>query len=118
VLKRVAADLVPPQIIRRPKQPYRAPDALAFATAPHAAWIADALSDTAVRDAGVFEPRAVAQLWAKCSAAAADAQVSNADNMALVGVLSTQLLYRELVARPPEPAVPPITPSTVIEHIP
>ena len=30
VLKRAAAGLVPDEIIRRPKQPYRAPDALSF----------------------------------------------------------------------------------------
>ena len=30
VLKRAAAGLVPEEIIRRPKQPYRAPDALSF----------------------------------------------------------------------------------------
>ena len=116
VLKRAAGDLVPRDIVRRPKQPYRAPDALAFATAPRADWIEDAISERAVRDAGVFDPRAVAQLWAKCVGAASDAQVSNADNMALVGVLSTQLLARELVARVPTPAVPTVTPTTVLEY--
>src|SRR5205823_8913124 len=30
VLKRAARDLIPPEILARPKQPYRAPDALSF----------------------------------------------------------------------------------------
>lgn len=99
VLKRLAADLVPPSIIGRPKQPYRAPDALAFTGRDAPGWIADALDERAIREAGVFDPRAVAQLWAKCRAS--EAQLSNADNMALVGVLSTQLLHRELVEPTP-----------------
>jgi asparagine synthase (glutamine-hydrolysing) len=49
----------------------------------------------------VFDPGAVSRLWAKCRARGG-AQLSNADNMALVGVLSTQLLHRELVRARPE----------------
>ncbi len=107
VLKRAAAELVPASIVRRPKQPYRAPDALAFLGADRPAWIAEVLDERAILDAGVFEPRAVMQLWSKCQSQDW-AQLSNADNMALVGVLSTQLLHRELVqARPDAPVTPP-----------
>ncbi len=49
---------------------------------------------------GAFDPGAVDRLWAKCRAA--PGQLSNADNMALVGVLSTQLLHRQLIASQPE----------------
>lgn len=112
VLKRAAAGLVPPEIVRRPKQPYRAPDALAFVGAPPP-WVEEVLAPAAVAAAGIFTPAAVAQLWAKCRAVGGD-QLSNADNMALVGVLSTQLLHRELVAAPPRPA--PITPTTDLER--
>ena len=67
----------------------------------------DELSERAVRDAGVFDPRAVAQLLGEVCGRAGDAQVSNADNMALVGVLSTQLLApRDGAPRVrPQPAV-------------
>ena len=114
VLKRVAAELVPRSIVRRPKQPYRAPDALSFTRSDAPPWVADALDPRAIADAGVFEPRAVAQLWAKCRAGAH--QLSNADNMALVGVLSTQLLHRELVATAPVRAVT-IQPTVVIDRM-
>jgi asparagine synthase (glutamine-hydrolysing) len=97
VLKRVAEELVPRAVVRRPKQPYRAPDALAFCEG--ADWIEEVVSPAAIADAGVFDATAVARLWAKCRSARG--QLSNADNMALVGVLSTQLLHREVVrARP------------------
>jgi len=95
VLKRVAASLVPSTIVRRPKQPFRAPDALAFTEADRPAWVDEVLERSAVIACGAFDPGAVDRLWAKCRAA--HGQLSNADNMALVGVLSTQLLHRELV---------------------
>lgn len=112
VLKRAARDVVPQAILDRKKQPYRAPDALAFvggdegspsggARKARAAWIEEVLSPRAVADAGVFEPNAVAQLWRKCTSASS-AQFSNTDNMALVGILSTQLAHEMLVRRPPE----------------
>ena len=101
VLKRVGADLLPEAILRRPKQPYRAPDALSFVGASAPAWVTERLDEGAVRDAGVFDPRGVAALWQKCRRHADDGQFSNADNMALVGVLSTQILHRELIHRAP-----------------
>jgi asparagine synthase (glutamine-hydrolysing) len=55
-----------------------------------------------VRGAGVFEPALVAQLARKLRGG--QGQFSNTDNMALVGVLSTQLLHRELIARRPQAA--------------
>jgi asparagine synthase (glutamine-hydrolysing) len=104
VLKRAAEGLVPPEILRRPKQPYRAPDALSFVGDDAPAWVAEAAGGAAAAEAGVFAPEAVAQLWAKCRRLRDGAQLSNADNMALVAVLSTHLVYDRLVRRAPEPA--------------
>lgn len=101
-LKRAAEGLVPPEIVRRPKQPYRAPDALSFVGPRAPAWAAELMSPEGVARAGVFEPRAVDRLWRKCQASAGGEQFSNADNMAVVGVLSTGLLYDRLVRRAPE----------------
>ncbi len=117
VLKRAAAGLVPDAILRRQKQPYRAPDALSF-VGPHApAWVSDAMSEARVAEAGVFDPGVVGQLWKKCAAKKDDGQFSNADNMAVVGVLSTQLLHARFVARPPDPTRPiPLT--TLVERDP
>ncbi|MBI5070602.1 MAG: asparagine synthase (glutamine-hydrolyzing) [Deltaproteobacteria bacterium] len=104
VLKRAARQLVPEEILRRPKQPYRAPDALSFVGPQAPEWVGETLSPEAVRQAGVFAPEGVARLWKKCQASGGGAQFSNADNMALVGVLSTGLLVQQLVRRPPERA--------------
>jgi asparagine synthase (glutamine-hydrolysing) len=100
VLKRAAAGLVPDEIIARPKQPYRAPDALSFVGVDAPEYVEEMLSERSVADAGVFEPEAVSSLWRKCRARAGNGQFSNADNMALVGVLSTQLLHHQFVHSP------------------
>ena len=102
VLKRASAGLVPPQIIARTKQPYRAPDAESFLGPQAPEWIAEALRERSVVAAGVFDSTAVAQLHAKCTRQVASGKpLSNTDNMALVGVLSTQLLHHRFVEQRP-----------------
>jgi asparagine synthase (glutamine-hydrolysing) len=102
VLKRAAANVVPREIIVRKKQPYRAPDALSFVASNAPDYIDDALSESSVRNANVFDPQAVVQLLRKCRARGSEGQFSNADNMALVGVLSTQLLHQQFIATRPD----------------
>ena len=101
VLKRVAEGLIPDEILRRPKQPYRAPDALSFVGSGSPGWIEESISERAVAEAGVFDPRAVNRLWRKCQAHGEQGQFSNADNMAIVGVLSTQLLHSQFIRQAP-----------------
>jgi asparagine synthase (glutamine-hydrolysing) len=117
VLKRAAAGLVPDEVLRRPKQPYRSPDALSFVGTPAPDWIGAVLDERAVADAGVFEPRAVDRLWRKCQASGGGAQFSNADNMALVGVLSTGLLHEQLVRKAP-PRLAPGPFLTIVDRLP
>jgi asparagine synthase (glutamine-hydrolysing) len=97
VLKRVARQLVPPEIVARRKQPYRAPDAAAFASPRAQAELEELLSAGAVVAAGALDPAAVAALWRKCKAGLARGALSSTDNMALVFAVSTQLLCRELL---------------------
>jgi asparagine synthase (glutamine-hydrolysing) len=106
VLKCAADGLVPDEIIRRPKQPYRAPDALSFVGPGSPDWVAEITTERAVAEAGIFDPTAVGRLWRKCRDLAGGAQFSNADNMALVGVLSTGLLHQQLVRVAPARSVP------------
>ncbi len=99
VLKRVAEGLLPPSVARRTKQPYRAPDALALTSPAARDYVSEALGRRAVERAGLFDPDAVERLWKKCRAQAEVGQLSNTDNMALTGVLSTQLLHEIFVRR-------------------
>jgi len=116
VLKRASADLVPREILERKKQPYRAPDALSFVGPGAPSWIAERMSEAAVAEAGVFDPGAVGHLYAKCAARGGEAPFSNADNMAFVGVLSTQLLHDALI-RGGGPADGPALPLRLIDRL-
>jgi len=113
VLKKVAEKLVPEAIRRRPKQPYRAPDALAFVGADRPAWVDHVMSPELVAAAGVFEPAAVARLWDKVRGKDG-AQFSNTDNMAVVAVLSTHLVWEGLI-RDVSVRSPPTQIRTVVE---
>ena len=116
VLKRVAADLVPRPVLERPKQPYRAPDAQVFVGAGAPSWVADLLNGSAIADAGIFDPLAVQSLWRKCQSQADGRPFSNADNMALVGTISTSLIHESLVRGiPPRTTHLPLT--TFIDRV-
>ncbi len=103
-LKRAAVDLVPREILQRKKQPYRAPDGVALVGDGLPEWALEVAGERALADAGVFAPAAVARLFQKCRGAAGP--LSHVDNMAVVGVLSTQLVHELFVRRRPtaEPA--------------
>ena len=106
VLKKVAADLVPAEILNRKKQPYRAPDALSFVGPGAPDWVEDMMSERTAAAAGVFEPKSVVKLWEKCKARADSPQFSNSDNMAVVAILSTHLVWEQMIRQPQEPALP------------
>ena len=96
LLKYAFADLVPEKIRNRPKQPYRAPDALSFFTDDAPDWVAEVTSPGALLAAGVFDPRRVAGLMQK--ARQRSDRFGNTDNMRVLAVLSTQLVQAELLA--------------------
>jgi len=101
ILKRSARGLLPPPIWQRHKQPYRAPIHPAFFALP-LDYVEELLSPEAIRASGIFDADTVARLARKCRTGA---RVSEGDDMALAGVLSTQLLYHQFVEDfPPRPA--------------
>ncbi|MFE6510066.1 asparagine synthase (glutamine-hydrolyzing) [Nocardioides sp. NPDC057767] len=114
LLKVAFADLVPEEILRRPKQPYRAPDAAAFFAGGTPDWVVDVTSGPALEAAGIFRPVLVQRLLEKARRTQGRG-LGNTDNMRLVAVLSTQLLHSELLTGPTAgPATAP-EPLTVFE---
>jgi asparagine synthase (glutamine-hydrolysing) len=101
ILKRVARGIIPEGIINRPKQPYRAPDAVSFVEKGAPDYVREMFSEDALRSAGIFDVRTVRGLYAKCLERAgqpgSERVFSNVDNMGVVGLLSTQLLYHQFV---------------------
>jgi asparagine synthase (glutamine-hydrolysing) len=105
LLKRAAAGRIPESIRKRYKQPYRAPEGKSFLqdTDDYAQYL---LSAESIRNWGVFNPQGVDALVAKFKSGRA---FSTKDNMALVGVLSTQILLDQFVGKgavPPQAVVP------------
>lgn len=90
ILRQAAAGLLPPTIANRPKQPYRAPDSASFREEGYAA---DLLSPAAIADTGFFNPATTAKLLEKSRRSGLS---GFRDNVAFVGILSTQLLSKEL----------------------
>jgi asparagine synthase (glutamine-hydrolysing) len=95
VLKQAVRNLVPDRIVRRPKQPYRAPDSQSFVINGRLREdAAELLSSRALRDAGYFDVSAVARLVDKCQAGRA---IGFSDNMAFIGILSTMALHEAFI---------------------
>jgi len=107
ILKRAMQDVLPGSICGRTKRPYRAPIQRSFFGDASPAYVAELLSPEAIRAAGYFHPQAVARLAKKAQGAYA---LSERDNMALAGILSTQLLHHRFVENfPREPALDIVT---------
>jgi asparagine synthase (glutamine-hydrolysing) len=94
LLKRAVARYLPDEIVNRFKQPYRSPDAPVFRTGTGAQLLRDVLHTDAVRRYGYFEPSKVALLVRKLEAGRA---LGFKDNMALIGMVTTQIWHRQFV---------------------
>jgi asparagine synthase (glutamine-hydrolysing) len=105
ILKRWATGVVPDVVRQRSKQPYRAGDVAAFfgPTGARRDYVSALLDESAVRDAGLFEPAAVRGLLRRCTGGRA---TTARESQALVAVMSGQLWHQQFIAAPP--AVSPL----------
>jgi asparagine synthase (glutamine-hydrolysing) len=96
LLKRAANGLIPKSIQTRFKQPYRAPDGKSFFAGARSC-AHEFLSAESIKRNGIFNPSMVAALVAKFENGRG---TSVADDMALVGILSTEVLLDQFVQNP------------------
>ncbi len=96
ILKRCAKGLVPPSVRKRPKQPYRAPDGKSFFGSREPEYVRALFDPDRLRKHGLFHPVAVQKLIGKVRRGQV---VGLKDNMAVVGILSTELLMDQFVDR-------------------
>lgn len=94
ILKQTFKDLVPPSIVQRAKQPYRAPISKAFLNKNTPELIKELLNDDKLNSYGYFNPKGVHNLKRKLTQSATPAAK---DEMALNAVISTQLLHWHFV---------------------
>ena len=96
ILKKAAEGCIPPELITRPKQPYRAPISNCFLGKERLDYVEELLSEDALKKAGYFNPNKVSKLIAKGHKQEGDLQ-SERENMALAGILSTQLVHHQFI---------------------
>jgi asparagine synthase (glutamine-hydrolysing) len=96
VLRDLAVDLLPAEIVNRPKQPYRAPEVDPFFGPDAPAWIEGIVSHAALEETGLWDPTRVDGLLRRCRAGRARGV---REGMAVVALISTQLWHRSFIGR-------------------
>ncbi|HEY5910156.1 MAG TPA: asparagine synthase (glutamine-hydrolyzing) [Verrucomicrobiae bacterium] len=94
LLRRLGERWLPAEIWRRPKRPYRSPIQRSFFTKPTPDYVAELLSARSLNASGLFKPGAVDQLVRKIQQGNS---LGETDEMALVGIISTQILHHQFV---------------------
>jgi len=100
ILRGAARDLIPPELANRPKQPYRAPISRCFLGGKGHDYVQEVLSERSLRESGYFHPGKVTKLLEKCQRQEGHL-LSERENMALVGIISTQLLDHMFIKKFP-----------------
>ncbi len=93
LLKKVFKDLLPTKIVNRPKNPYRAPIRNSFLNNKFLD-IQSLLSGKEIDEAGIFNSAKVNMLLKKADKTE---KLSELDNMALAGIISTQFLHNDYI---------------------
>ncbi|HEV2395180.1 MAG TPA: asparagine synthase (glutamine-hydrolyzing) [Verrucomicrobiae bacterium] len=94
LLKRLGKKWLPKEIWQRTKRPYRAPIHKSFFNEQTADYVIELLSEAKIAEAGYFKAQAVGQLAQKMRQGF---PVSETDDMALAGIISTQLAHELFV---------------------
>jgi asparagine synthase (glutamine-hydrolysing) len=95
LLKKLGSEWLPAEIWQRVKRPYRAPIHRSFFNEQMAPYVHEVLSPDYVARVGLFNPAAVSQLVKKIEH---NRLISETDDMALAGILSSHLLFQQFVA--------------------
>lgn len=96
ILKKMMEGKLPESILKRPKQAYRAPISKSFLSEKHPAYVDEILSIDNLQKTGLFNTECVQKLLDKIKRSQ---MVTEIDNMALSGILSSQILYNQYVTK-------------------
>jgi len=100
ILKKMSSGKIPESITKRSKQAYRAPIASSFFNEDAPLFVNEILSYKKISEFGIFDFDKVQSLIRKIKN---KVNVSEIDQMAIAGILSTQLLYKLFINEPIEP---------------
>ncbi len=92
LLRRIARNRVPAEVLQRQKQPYRAPDSQSFTGKGETDYVRDLMSEARIEQSGYFNAKAVSKLFNKNRSQGLN---GFRDNSAYICVLSTQLWLKK-----------------------
>ena len=95
LVKKLMDGRLPDQVVHRPKQAYRAPVASSLTSPQAPEYLREAISPEMLSKFGIFNPLSVEKLMVKMRTGKV---ITENDNMALAGILSTQILMDMFVA--------------------
>ncbi len=101
LLKKAMKGVVPDSIRKRVKQAYRAPDIKGFIHSNTPEYVKELLSEEKIKEYGLFDPKMVKTLFTKCQKTP-EKRLGERDNMAFVGILSSQLYYHHFIVNKPK----------------
>jgi asparagine synthase (glutamine-hydrolysing) len=113
ILKKCFEEILPDEIINRPKNPYRAPIKQSLLNHKTADYTREALSETLLKKAGLFDAGRVGRLLRKIGAAESPSEI---DNMALAGILSSQIIHQQFIEDFPAKCVSFVNPDLVVDR--
>ena len=94
LLKKLLKNKIPPDIIKRTKQPYRAPVKNVFLSENSPEYVREMLSDNYAKRAGIFDPDS---LKGNLSRIEKRGVTSEIDDMFITNVISTHLLHSQFI---------------------
>lgn len=113
ILKEAFRRFIPERITDRSKHPYRAPIRELFTQDVHGDYVDEVLSEEYLKKCGYFDAAKARRLFAKFRDA--DREFSNEfQSMALIGILTTQMLHRQFIEGLPPVAVDRLKPDKVV----
>ncbi|HWA05497.1 MAG TPA: asparagine synthase (glutamine-hydrolyzing), partial [Ignavibacteria bacterium] len=99
LLKKMSEGIIPESIRKRSKQPYRAPLPGNFLDLKRSQCAADILSQDTLKSFGLFDHKKVSNLVTKMYS---QKDIQEVDQMAVTGIISSQLLYKMFITEPVE----------------
>ena len=94
ILKKAFQNILPDQIVRRPKHPYRAPIKQCLLNGKTSRLTKDMLSEKSLKKTVLFDSNKTAKLLHKIIDMDSPGEI---DGMALVGILSSQIIYHQFI---------------------
>ena len=115
LLKKVFKDVLPENIVLRPKNPYRAPIQQSLLTEGNFDFLNDTLGEASLQAAGYFNTQKVRALTRKL---AAQKNINEVDGMAIAGILSTQIIHDQYIQNFPAAVNPMPELDLMVDHRP